>query len=126
KEHLIPKQLKKNALPENAVELTDSALHHIISRYAREAGVRNLERQIGRVFRKVAYKVASRKTAPIRIATAKQIEKLLGPAPFHPEESIPSIPGVATGLAWTAYGGEVLSVESAAVEGRGGLVMTGT
>lgn len=126
RKHLIPKQLEKNALPANAATLSDPALRHVISHYAREAGVRNLERQIGRMFRKIAYKVASRGAKVVPIADAKAVERFLGPAPFHPEENIPNIPGVAVGLAWTQYGGEVLSVESAAVEGRGGLVMTGT
>ncbi len=126
RKHLIPKQLEKNALPANAATLSDPALKHVISHYAREAGVRNLERQIGRMFRKIAYKVASRGSKVVPIADAKAVEKFLGPAPFHPEENIPNIPGVAVGLAWTQYGGEVLSVESVAVEGRGGLVMTGT
>ncbi len=126
RKHLIPKQLEKNALPVNATTLADPALKHVISHYAREAGVRNLERQLGRMFRKVAYRLASRGTKVVPIADAKAVERLLGPAPFHPEENIPNIPGVATGLAWTQYGGEVLSVESVAVEGKGGLVMTGT
>ena len=106
--------------------MEDSGLKYIISRYAREAGVRNLERQIARAFRKIAYGVASGRTQAVTIATPKEVEKLLGPPPFHPEEKIPAVPGVATGLAWTQYGGEVLVVESAVVEGRGGLVLTGT
>jgi ATP-dependent Lon protease len=124
--YLIPKQLEKNALSSRSVELADPALKYIISHYAREAGVRNLERQIGRLFRKVAYKVANGRSGKTVLKTAKEMEKFLGPPPFHPEENIPSIPGVVTGLAWTQYGGEVLMVESAAVEGRGGLVTTGT
>lgn len=124
--YLIPKQLEKNALTPKSVEITDSALKQIISNYAREAGVRNLERQISRLFRKVAYKVASGRLDKTVIREAKEVEKLLGPAPFHPEEKIPSVPGVVTGLAWTQYGGEVLMVECASVEGRGGFVTTGT
>lgn len=124
--YLIPKQLEKNALKPQATTLSDRALRQVISHYARESGVRNLERQIGRIFRKIAYKVANNRGETFKIDTPAQIEKLLGPPPFHPEEILPSVPGVATGLAWTQYGGEVLTVESAAVEGRGGLVMTGT
>ncbi len=124
--YLLPKQLEKNALTSEQVSFSDVALRHLISNYAREAGVRNLERMIARVFRKVAYKVATSKKGRTDVETAAQVAKLLGPAPFHPEENIPEVPGVATGLAWTAYGGEVLTVESVAVEGRGGLVLTGT
>ena len=124
--YLIPKQLQKNALSEKAVTLDDDALKYMISHYAREAGVRNLERQIARTFRKIAYRVASGRGKAVILKSRKEVEKLLGPPPFHPEEKIPTVPGVATGLAWTQYGGEVLTVESVAVEGRGGLALTGT
>ncbi len=126
RKYLIPKQLEKNALTSKSVEITDKALKQVISEYARESGVRNLERQIARLFRKVAYRVASGNKTKVVVREAKEVEKLLGPAPFHPEEKMPSVPGVVTGLAWTQYGGEVLTVESACVEGRGGLVTTGT
>ncbi|MBY0370519.1 endopeptidase La [bacterium] len=124
--HLSKKQLEKNALKAGSVTLSDKALKYVISHYARESGVRNLERQLGRVYRKLAYRVANKRGETFRIETPAEIEKLLGLPAFHPEEIHASIPGVATGLAWTNYGGEVLTVESLAVEGRGGLVMTGT
>jgi ATP-dependent Lon protease len=124
--YLIPKQLEKSGLPKESIVLTDKALRRTITHYAREAGVRNLERQFSRIFRKVAYRQASGRLAKVKIDSPNEVEKLLGPPPFHPEEHLPSTPGIATGLAWTQYGGEVLTVESVAVEGRGGLAMTGT
>ncbi len=126
KKYLIPKQLEKHALKLDAVDVSEKALKFVISSYAREAGVRNLERQMAKLFRKSAYKIAGGFKKKIRIETEADVEKLLGPPPFHPEDSIPPIPGVATGLAWTQYGGEVLSVECVAVPGRGGMTTTGT
>ncbi len=126
--YLIPKQLEKCALSSSQAVISDKALKHIISHYAREAGVRNLERQFARAFRKVAYRVAASSSnfKPVKVHDPKEVEKLLGAPPFHPEERIPHRPGVATGLAWTSHGGEVLVVESVAVAGKGGLVLTGT
>lgn len=124
--YLIPKQMEKAGLSAKNLDISEKAVRHVITHYAREAGVRNLERQFSKLFRKVAYRTALGRKEKVKIDTAAQVEKLLGPAPFHPEEAATPIPGVATGLAWTQYGGEVLTVESVAVEGRGGIAMTGT
>jgi len=125
--YLIPKQLKKHALKRSNLKIADSGLKQIVSQYARESGVRNLEKQIARVCRKVAYKVASGKTDKVKIEGGSTVEKYLGMAPFLPEkEAEKPVPGVATGLAWTNYGGEILFVESTAVDGKGGILLTGS
>jgi ATP-dependent Lon protease len=123
----LPKQLKKNAIKHSQLRITEEGLKRLIENYAREAGVRNLEKQIAKLCRKVALRVASGRGAPIVIKTEKSLEQLLGPPPYSPEKSLTGLPpGTATGLAWTQYGGEVLFVESLVVPGRGGLVLTGT
>jgi ATP-dependent Lon protease len=125
--YLIPKQLKKNALRASHLKLPDVGLRAIVSHYARESGVRNLEKQIAKICRKVAYKVALGRTKQIEVDSPKLIEQLLGLPPFTPEESLgDKIPGVATGLAWTQFGGEILYVESMAVPGKGGFTLTGS
>lgn len=126
KRHLIPKQREKNAIPEKLVQITDSAIYHIIHFYAREAGVRNLEKQFAKLFRKVAFRVASGNRRPLRIDSVSSIEKLLGPTLFDKEPNVLKGYGVATGLAWTALGGDVLYIESRSVPGKGGLVLTGS
>jgi len=127
KQHLVPKVLEKNALIPSKVKFGDSGLRHIISHYAREAGVRNLEKQLARICRKLAYRAATGRGVPIRIEGKALVEKLLGVAPFVPEERMKQgVPGVATGLAWTQYGGEILFVESSVVPGKGGFVLTGS
>lgn len=125
--HLIPKQLTKNALQPKQLKISEKALRHVVSQYARESGVRNLEKQINRMCRKVAFRVASGLSSAVTISDAKTVEKFLGPPPFVPE-AVPQNPqpGVAMGLAWTSHGGELLQVEAIAVEGRGGLALTGT
>lgn len=127
KQYLLPKSLEKNALKRSHVKVSDTAVRYIAARYARESGVRNLEKQLDRIFRKVAYKIATGKSESVDIKDSKLVEKYLGPPPFIPETAwkIPSV-GVSTGLAWTSHGGEVLMVESVLVSGRGGLVLTGT
>jgi ATP-dependent Lon protease len=125
--HLIPKQLEKNGLKSQQLIIEDTALEEIIARYAREAGVRNLEKQISKICRKVALRLALGKTRQVCIATKAHVEKYLGIAPYSPETDIQKqSPGVATGLAWTQSGGEVLYVESRAVAGRGGMKLTGS
>lgn len=127
KKHLIPKQREKNALPDKLVKITDSAVMDIIHRYAREAGVRNLEKQVSKLFRKVAYRVASGNRRPINIDKATTVEKFLGLPPYQPEVNIQSgTCGVATGLAWTSFGGEVLYIESRFIPGKGGMTLTGS
>lgn len=127
KRYLLPKQLKKNALKRGQLRLSDESLRHIITHYAREAGVRNLEKQLARICRKIAYKVAMGRVEKLVIDDKKQIGKLLGIPPFSPERELTKeLPGVATGLAWTSFGGEVLFIESSVVDGKGGLSLTGS
>ena len=126
RDHLLRRQLQRNGLAAEDVTVTDAALRRIISEHTREAGVRNLEREIGRLFRKVATKLeAGTTTAPIRIDAA-DIRTYLGRAKFLPEAAERTeVPGVATGLAVTGFGGEVLFVEATAIDGGKGLTLTG-
>jgi ATP-dependent Lon protease len=127
RKYLIPKQLKKNAVKAQQVKFQEKGLKLLVQQYARESGVRVLERQISRVCRKAAYRIASGKTDGVVVSDARSLEKLLGLPPFPPEDIYQNKHiGTAVGLAWTQYGGDVLSVESAQVEGRGGLVLTGS
>jgi len=125
KQYLIPRQLKENGLERHPVVFEDAALIKIIESYTREAGVRNLERQIAKVCRKVARAVGLKEKAPETIA-AGDIEQFLGAETVFPEEARrTSIPGVATGLAWTAAGGDVLFVEAIKMPGRRTITLTG-
>ena len=127
RKYLIPKQLKKNGVKSANVKFQEKGLRLLVQQYARESGVRVLERQISRVCRKAAYRLASGKTEPVVLNDARSLEKLLGLPPYPPEDiAQDKWVGTATGLAWTQYGGDVLSVESAQVEGRGGFVLTGS
>jgi ATP-dependent Lon protease len=124
--HLVPKQVKENALTEKFVRFTPGAIKTMISRYTREAGVRNLEREIASVCRKVARKVAEGKKTPDKITSAT-LEGYLGPAKiFKDQLQKKDRVGVATGVAWTETGGEVLFVESTKMKGKGGLQLTGS
>jgi len=124
--HLIPKQLDENGLEPGQVELTTPALRLLIEGYTREAGLRNLERQIGSVFRKVAVRLAEGKRAPRRI-TPRMVERWLGPRRFLPESQLKeNRVGVVTGLAYTPYGGDVLFIEALAYPGKGELKLTGS
>jgi ATP-dependent Lon protease len=123
--HLIPRQLRQNGLPDGVVELDDAALNLIIDGYTREAGVRNLEREIGAVFRNVAVRVAEGKPDHVRI-DADEVAAILGPRMFDADVAQhASIPGVATGLAWTPVGGDILFIESTRMAGNGKLILTG-
>ncbi len=123
--HLIPKQLDENGLTEANVEFTDSGIVKIIESYTREAGLRNLEREIGSICRKVAVSVAKGKTHRYRI-TGASVEKMLGPVKHFSDEVLKKDQvGVATGLAWTSSGGDILFIEALAVRGKGGLRLTG-
>jgi len=123
--HLIPKQLEENGISEANIELTDSGVERIIEAYTREAGLRNLEREIGAICRKVAVSVAKGKTRRYRIS-AGSVEKMLGPVKHFADELLKKDQvGVATGLAWTSVGGDILFVEALAVRGKGGLRLTG-
>jgi ATP-dependent Lon protease len=127
RKYLIPKQLKKNAVKASQIRFTDKGLRYLILHYARESGVRNLEKQIGKICRKVAYRVATGRPESVKIDEVKVIEKFLGPPIFPAEDQmLETVPGVVTGLAWTQFGGDVLHVESVTVEGKGGIVLTGS
>ena len=126
KRYLVPRQLASNGLKASRIEFADPALNAIIEEYTREAGVRNLERQIGTICRKIARQVAENKVqGKVRIS-AKRARELLGKRRFFSEtRRRTKDPGVATGLAWTPVGGEVLFVEATAVPGSGNLTITG-
>jgi ATP-dependent Lon protease len=124
--HLIPKQVKENALSEKYISFTKGAIKKIISLYTRESGVRNLEREIASVCRKVARKVAEGKEKPSKI-TSQNIEKYLGPPKVFRDQLLKKDRiGVTTGVAWTASGGEILFVEATKMKGKGGLTLTGS
>ncbi|MGA7827605.1 MAG: endopeptidase La [Geobacteraceae bacterium] len=125
KRYLIPRQITENGISEDIVSFSDEAIKTIISKYTREAGLRNLEREIGSICRKVARKVAEGKKQRT-VITANSIAKYLGPPKFLREMEMESNEvGVATGLAWTPVGGEVLFVEATVMKGKGGLTLTG-
>lgn len=125
KEYLIPRQITENGLSEDQLEITDDAINLLTARYTREAGVRQLERTVGNLARKVALKVAQGHTEKVTI-TASDVKGYLGAPRFYPEESRNDLPaGVATGMAWTEMGGEILFIEATALPGSGGLTLTG-
>src|SRR3954466_13673446 len=126
KRYLVPRQLLANGLKPSQIEFADPALTAIIEEYTREAGVRNLERQIGTICRKVARQVAEGKSKGKVRVSAKRARELLGKRRFFSEtRRRTKDPGVATGLAWTPVGGEVLFVEATSVPGSGKLTITG-
>lgn len=123
--YLIPRQIEENGIADLGLGIEPGALQRIIREYTYEAGVRNLEREIGRVCRKVARMKAEGRKYPTAVAP-EMLEKLLGPQQFFPSEAERSDEvGVATSLAWTETGGEIMPVEVAIYEGKGGLQMTG-
>jgi ATP-dependent Lon protease len=123
--YLVPRQLTANGLTAEQAEISDEALHAIIRDYTREAGVRNLEREIGTVLRSIAMKIAEVTATKVRIAP-EDLHDILGPRRFEGEVAMrTSIPGVATGLAWTPVGGDILFIEATRIPGRGGLILTG-
>ena len=126
KRYLVARQIERNGLSAGRISFTDAGLRAIISGYTREAGVRQLEREIGTVVRKVARQVAEG-AAPRKVSvTEPRVRELLGRQIFHAEaRRRTSRPGVATGLAWTPVGGDVLFVEASAMTGKGGLTITG-
>jgi ATP-dependent Lon protease len=123
--YLVARQLAANGLSADQAEIGDDAIHAIIRDYTREAGVRNLEREIGTVLRSVAMKIAEGSAATVHI-TDRDLHEILGPRRFEGEVAMrTSIPGVATGLAWTPVGGDILFIEAARIPGKGGLILTG-
>ncbi len=123
--YLVGRQLAANGLTAEQAEITDDALHAIIRDYTREAGVRQLEREIGGALRSAAMKIAEGTAAQIRIAP-EDLHEILGARRFESEVAMrTSIPGVATGLAWTPVGGDILFIEATRIPGKGSLILTG-
>jgi ATP-dependent Lon protease len=127
KRFLIPRQREQNGVAEFGFELGDECLQRLIRSYTREAGVRNLEREIGALARKVARKVAEEGLTESPKIGPDDLDDLLGPVRFEPEVAErTSLPGVAVGLAWTPSGGDILFVESTRMPGKGELKLTGS
>ena len=125
KRYLIARQLTANGLQPGQVEIDDDALREIIGLYTHEAGVRSLEREIGKTLRNAAVRIAEGQSGPIRI-TRDDIAAVLGAPRFESEVAMrTSVPGVATGLAWTPVGGDILFIEATRVGGSGRLILTG-
>ena len=123
--HLIPKQLREHGLTSEHIEIEDTALMTLLVSYTREAGVRNLERRIADVCRAVAVVVAEGKTDKQVIDSAR-VQEILGPESYYSEVAERTeVPGVATGLAWTAAGGDLLFIEATKMSGKGGMTLTG-
>jgi ATP-dependent Lon protease len=126
KRYLVPRQIERNGLTKGKIDITDPALRAIIADYTREAGVRNLEREIGTICRKVALQFAEGKAKRKVTVSEKRARELLGKRKFFTESRRRTAqPGVATGLAWTPAGGDVLFVEATAMPGSGQLTLTG-
>lgn len=126
KRYLIPKQLKENGLDDNTITFSDNSIQFIIKGYTREAGVRNLERKIGSVIRKIAKEIVEKGKKKNYKVTPSMVKKLLG-SPIHtPEKEEKSEVGVVTGLAWTEVGGEILKIEATKMPGKGALILTGS
>ncbi|MDI6890334.1 MAG: endopeptidase La [Thermodesulfovibrionales bacterium] len=125
KNYLIPKQLEEHGISSKILKITDSGLRSIISQYTREAGVRNLEREIANVCRKVAKKIAEGKEKTF-VINAQNLHKYLGVPKFLPEEEMEKDEvGVSTGLAWTEAGGDIIYVEATPMRGKGSFTLTG-
>ncbi len=125
KQFLLPRQLEENGITKDHLTITDEAILRIISQYTKEAGVRNLEREIASVCRKAARKIAEEEKGPFHV-TSLNLHKYLGPPKYLPEEELEvNEIGVATGLAWTSVGGEILHVETTTMKGKGNLTLTG-
>ncbi len=124
KRYILPRQIMENGLKNNQVLLTDSALQRLIQHYTREAGVRNLEREVGNLLRKTARKIATSEVKRVRI-TDTELEKYLGPARYQIEtENKEDLVGTATGMFYTPVGGDILFIETSVMPGKG-LVLTG-
>lgn len=125
KKYLVRKQMEENGVSDKHIEFKEDGLKKVISQYTREAGLRNLEREIGGLCRKVAREIAQGNNEKWTI-TAKVVEKFLGPPKFLREDDLDRNEiGVATGLAWTQFGGEILYIEATKMKGKGGMILTG-
>ncbi|PIQ26348.1 endopeptidase La [bacterium (Candidatus Blackallbacteria) CG17_big_fil_post_rev_8_21_14_2_50_48_46] len=120
KKYLIPRQREEHGIDEAEVQISEGALRRIIDRYAREAGVRNLENQLKKIMSAITLRMAEKKETQFKISS-REVEKYLGKPRFTAEEVYPeSVPGVTIGLAWTAMGGAILHIEAAALKAKGG------
>ncbi|HJS39113.1 MAG TPA: endopeptidase La [Burkholderiales bacterium] len=125
RKYLVKKQLEANGLKAEQASITDVAIREIIAGYTREAGVRNLERELGSVFRNAAMRIAEGKAETVAV-DAGDLHGILGARKFENEVALrTSVPGVATGLAWTPVGGDILFIEASKVPGSGKLILTG-
>jgi len=126
RDHLLTRQVERNGLQDHEVEVTDDAVRAIVADYTREAGVRNLERELGKVLRKAATRIASGEATPPVTVDAADVRAYLGrPKFFFEAGDRTSVPGVATGLAVTGTGGDVLFIEASRMDGEPGLTLTG-
>ncbi len=124
-QHLLPKQILENGLNKKEVSLDKASISELIRSYTRESGVRNLEREIANVLRKVARDLVEKTAKKIRVTRAKVHEYLGAPRFYSELAERTTKPGVVTGLAWTAAGGDILFIESSKMKGKGGLTLTG-
>jgi ATP-dependent Lon protease len=123
--YLVRRQLEANGLQTDQAEVSDAALRHVIQDYTREAGVRGLEREIGKVLRHAAVRIAEGDRGPLRVSE-HDLKDILGPPQFESDVAMrTSVPGVATGLAWTPVGGDILFIEATRTPGSGRLILTG-
>lgn len=125
KKHIISRQIEANGITKEHIEFTDEGLKYLIAHYTREAGLRNLEREVGSVCRKVAKLVVQGQKEKVTITPDKVVEFLGAPKYLRDDKMKESQVGIATGLAWTQAGGEVLYIEALKMKGKGGLVLTG-
>ncbi|MDK2921700.1 MAG: ATP-dependent Lon protease [Desulfonauticus sp.] len=124
-QYLLPRQINENGLKPEQIQIRASTLLKVIREYTREAGLRNLERELGTICRKVARKIAEGQKGPFRI-TSQNLHKYLGAPKYLSEEKESNLPpGIALGLAWTPFGGEVLNIEVSVLPGKGKLLLTG-
>ncbi len=122
---LLPRQIEDNGLSDYEINLSDNVIARTIRGYTREAGLRNLERELGSICRKLARRVAEGQKGPFRV-TPKQLDKLLGVPAYMEEDKEKELPpGVALGVAWTPHGGEILHIEASTMPGKGKLTLTG-
>lgn len=126
RKYLLPRQVKENGLKASHLRMADDTLQHMITHYTYEAGLRNLEREIGKVCRKIARKVAEGGRGPYTVSN-RNIDTYLGPPKTIPESEVEKLeqPGLVTGLAWTEIGGEILQIEVNLMPGKGKLILTG-
>ena len=124
--YLVPKQLKQHGLDASRIKLEDLTIRDVIEKYTREAGVRSLEREIASICRKVARKVVKEGPSVDVTVTPDKLQEFLGVAKFRPKEIVPKGDvGIATGLAWTEFGGEIMTTEATRMKGKGKLTLTG-